>query len=124
VDIESHVMKHSIWSWLLPLALLWQSLLAVAPSTIEAQSVAMAHALLHDEGVGHHHHDADSLTVEDLGAPTLHQHHDGGHFHALPWSLPSQGAAYAEPLAPDRWQTPALPSPFLEGPLRPPRVQA
>jgi hypothetical protein len=72
-------------------------------------------------GVGHHHHDG-SLGASDSGGPAQHVECDDGVSDAAPmapaWPAPASPLHYATPAErPD----PAMPAPFLEGPLRPPR---
>jgi hypothetical protein len=114
----------TLWSWLLALALALPSLLALVPAAIQAQAQAVEHALLHDEGLGHRHAAADDHDVAsiDLAISSAHQHHDGGHVHALPSGLLNTHLAFGRPPMPERRALTVLPNPFIEGPLRPPRA--
>lgn len=115
-------MRPRLFSMLLLLALLWQTLVAVMPSSVAETALALGHEFVHQEGQGHHHVDDVSLQVDEQGAPMTHVHHDAGQHHAflLPSALTTHGRARAAPQP--SWARGCLPAPCLEGPLRPPRL--
>jgi len=117
--------------WLTMAALLWQplalaqlSLPAQSSSSVSSAGEGLTHALLHWLDLGHHHHDDGGVHLDDsaearahaaadpLCQPSLHL---GGGDTAL--SLPRDAAPHVPAAR-------ALGPPFLEGPLRPPRLNA
>ncbi len=97
--------------------------LALVPGQANALSLEIEHALVHESGQGHHHHD-DTRVFEpdDDGAALPHTHHDAGHHSVLPLTLPDLCLPSAEPSAQLLFLGGRMPDPHLEGPLRPPRT--
>ncbi|PXW95196.1 hypothetical protein C7444_11041 [Sphaerotilus hippei] len=112
------------WFILLLLVLQLQPVLAFMPEQVVTLAQALAHERIHQEGQGHRHDDALTLGApsDDDGATLAHVHHDAAHHAVL---LPAAAtwcsvAAVEGALAvfgPCR-----IPSPCLDGPLRPPRT--
>jgi hypothetical protein len=108
----------------LVLALLLQGLMPGRSLAAPAASGDAGHAALHWQQQGHHHHDDGSAHLDDSADSARHLAAD-----QLPTPLV---AAAAERLAlphpggsaPLACADSGLPSPFLEGPLRPPRATA
>ena len=109
-------------SLLLFLVMLWQALLLLVPFHVAERAQAWSHAVQHSEALLHHHHQDQSLHLEEaIGQAIDHLHTDSG--------FSSVG------LVPAGWLTlgvfvpfvrlamppMAIPFPHLEGPLRPPR---
>ena len=110
---------------LLLLVMQWQMLLTFTPVSISEQASALGHALVHVEGVGHHHHDDHSFQVEDdHGTPTQHVHHDVSHHTACLLPAAAVGLAHIRSTSPPTGVDDVQPSPYIEGPLRPPRHSA
>lgn len=105
------------------IAMLWQSLaLARAGSTLNAFADAQ-HAVLHGQQEGHHHHDDGSYHLDDSDESTRHLMADHSPASAL---LPSAtpAVAFLGGGSPGMREARASPHPFLDGPLRPPRLTA
>lgn len=104
-------------------AVLWQSVaLARAGITVEALA-DLEHAVLHWQNEGHHHHDDGSFHVGDSEESARHLMAD----HV---SVPALLLHATAPLLRLDEDAPGLrgvhvrPHPFLDGPLRPPRLSA
>ncbi|MBA2721371.1 MAG: hypothetical protein H0U56_00420 [Methylibium sp.] len=105
-------------------AMLWQSIaLARAGSTVEAVSDP-AHAALHWQDEGHHHHDDGSHHFDDSDDSVQHLFVDHvtapvALLHAVSTSMAPLGSC-----APSPQCVSMAPQPFIDGPLRPPRLAA
>lgn len=100
---------------------MWQPLSALLPAALEARVEVIGHAVVHDQAVGHHHHDDASLHLGEADdAP--HEHVlDGGQPPAL--VVHAVGIEPGEPATGVRADEVApLASAELDGPLRPPRT--
>ena len=106
------------------LALLWQSVaLASAGSTLDPIPDP-AHSALHWQDEGHHHHEDRSYDRDDSAESMQHLMADHvsafvGLLHAVPTSVPPSGSSRSRASGEDPG-----PHPFLDGPLKPPRVTA
>lgn len=111
-------------AFFLMLLLLWQSLTALAAVRVDEQAQVLAHALVHSQATDHHHPMDDSLHLDDVDAPDVHQHvHDGLQVHAVlqaPWFYLTAVA----PSSPPGLAQAQRPPVFLEAPLRPPQARA
>jgi hypothetical protein len=119
--VESRAMTVRLRALVLLLAICWQALSVLSPMAIDAKSLEYAHVAMHLEASDHHHHDDGSLHAEPLGN-TLHHLHADGSFNAT--GLPPGAIGQAPPVRqaePGAAPTVHKPSPYLEGPLRPPR---
>lgn len=101
------------------LGLLWQPIAALLPAGVDVRAEQLAHAVVHDEARGHHHHE-DASPHLDAAAEVAHQHVlDGGQPPGL-----LAGSIWLEAMPPASGidaPTPSVPpSVVLEGPLRPP----
>lgn len=105
---------------LLLVALLWQILPVLSPLGVEQRTAELEHVSFHGLDIDHHHHDAQSLHVDDTGGTSMHFHADGeintagllttGWSHVATVQLPS----------PDMAADPLFPSAHPEGLRRPP----
>jgi hypothetical protein len=102
--------------------LLWQSQ-AVAHAAVAPQGDGdLAHAILHWSDEAHHHHDGDiHLDDSDESVSHVMSDHLGGAAAVLPSCAPSLGKFSPGEALPLGAQD-QLPSPFLDGLLRPPRA--
>ena len=117
--------------WLTMAALLWQPLALAQPSlpaqpssSASSAGEGLTHALLHWLDLGHHHHADGGVHLDDSAEARAHAATD-------PLSQPSLHLGGVDAvLTLPREATPRTPvaravgPPFLEGPLRPPRLNA
>jgi len=109
---------------LLLLALVWQSLAMLAPTSMAAKAVEYQHAALHLQASDHHHHHDGSLHLDPSDNTPLHLHADGS-FNAA--GLPPGAIGNVLPArdaGPGVAPAVRIPAPHLDGPLRPPRLTA
>jgi hypothetical protein len=112
------------WLVLILLVLQLQPVLAFMPERAGELAVALEHEVMHQGLQGHHHGDDLRLQADDDGSPLTHVHHDASHHGVLPL-VPGPGlAAMPASAAPIPFGRCCIPSPCLEGPLRPPRSGA
>lgn len=105
------------------IAMLWQSLaLARAGSTVNAVA-DLQHAALHWQDEGHHHHDDGAYHLDDSDESTRHLMADHSPVSALLAAAPP-AVAFLGGGSPGMREARASPHPFLDGPLRPPRLTA
>lgn len=105
-------------------AMLWQTV-ALARIGSPVNAIAdLAHAALHWQDTGHHHHDDESYQVDDSSESTLHVVADHAGASLALETAPPRGVASAGAAAPCSTQQLAVPSPMLDGLLRPPRPHA
>lgn len=121
-SLHSRVMRRSAVLLALVLAMLWQSVALARPgSTVNVLS-DLAHAALHWQQEGHHHHDDGSFHLDDSPASAFHLL--GDHLTVTTALLPA--VAHHVPRSgsapPDGLQGVCVPDPVLDGLLRPPRV--
>jgi hypothetical protein len=105
------------------LALVLQSVSAVVPSRICDHAHDWEHSALHIQNVSHHHHDADSVHIDDSNVSIGHLLEDLGGFSALlahGWTSPP-GREGSFRHAHDMRLGPQPPP---DGLLRPPRLIA
>lgn len=89
---------------------------------VSANGNGMSHALEHDEGIQHHHHDDNGSVHYDDSDESLQHIHDHSSSPQLAFL-----AVQFQPIAPvlsapavDGGVTQFIPAPFLDAPLRPP----
>ncbi|MDO9093869.1 MAG: hypothetical protein Q7U99_14680 [Rubrivivax sp.] len=106
------------------LALFWQSVALARPGSTVNALADMAHAALHWQEEGHHHHEDGSYHLDDSNESVQHVLSD--HLSATvallataSHALPSLGSA-----APGGLHRAPVPDPALEGLLRPPRLRS
>ena len=105
-------------------AMLWQSVaLASAGSTLARVSDPV-HSALHWQDEGHHHHEDRSYDRDDSAESMRHLMADHvsvfvGLLHAVTTPVPPSGSSRSRASGEDPG-----PHPFLDGPLKPPRVTA
>jgi len=101
----------------------WQSMSWAMPFVVEEQAQRLAHVMLHEEVVDHHHNE-DSIHVAETDNDAVHLHADGGIqpmglFVGLN-ALPTQAVPAAQPQTVVRCPL----SVCLDGLLRPPQTAA
>ena len=122
-SVYSPPVKRSAVIFLLLLAMGWQALaMAKGGATVNAL-LDFGHAVLHWDGTAHHHHADGSLTLDASDESTRHllADHSSGPFLTaqdpatpLPALQLALAACAGQPCGP----------PYLDGPLRPPRLSA
>ncbi|MDO8275117.1 MAG: hypothetical protein Q7T22_06310 [Serpentinimonas sp.] len=102
-------------------ALLWQGLAGAGLPSLAKVAADAAHAALHWNDVGHHHHADGSVHADASQASIEHVALDGSNQVASPLAVP--GLSFALPLAglPHYWAE-RLPNPHLDPLHRPPRT--
>lgn len=117
-------MRRSAVLLVLMFALVWQALALARPgSTVNLLDDA-AHAALHLQGAGHHHDEDGGVRPDDSTAALMHALGDSvGSPTALPVKAPL-GLTVRPGLAPGGASQRPPAAPFIEGPLRPPRLLA
>ena len=121
---HGRVTRYRIVPLMLALALVWQALALGRPGSSVNVLLDAAHAVLHWQGIGHHHHDDGSVQVEESPDASRHLLTDqAGGFTGLPAAQPGAPAPIAS-IMPRGLPAGAGPPPFLEGPLKPPRRPA
>lgn len=105
-------------------AMLWQSVaLARVGSTVNALA-DLAHATLHWQDEGHHHHEDGSYHLDDSNESAQHVVTDHLNASLAMAAPPSQDFPPLRSAAPRGPHDAAAPSPTLDGLLRPPRPRA
>jgi hypothetical protein len=117
-------VTHRLLSFILLIAFVCQSLPVLSAQAVGERSQQIEHVMLHGQDTDHHHHDDQSLHVEDSAQSAQHQHADTGISTAC---LPTVGwgAIFRLlPVSPDASVQAPGATPFLDGPLRPPQSVA
>ena len=106
------------------LALLWQSLNVLSPLSVAERSEDFGHLTMHAQSADHHHHEDHAVHQEESGGASEHHHVDGGLNQAGLLALGWPHTVTSKPLSPAEAAFARVPSPDLEGLLRPPRHNA
>jgi hypothetical protein len=107
--------------WLLLMQL--GPVLAFMPAAVKAHADELMHACVHQVQTEHHHVQDATLTLElSSDAPAHHTHHDTGHHLAVLMMPASVRMTQLDHAGPPEAACTGAPAPFLEGPLRPPRL--
>ncbi len=94
------------------------------PLTVAERGIDPAHVAMHWQAPDHHHHDDQTLHLEESEGSTFHLHADGGLNSAGLVTAGWPGLAMPQPFSPPAVMVPVVPTRFLEGPLWPPRHTA
>lgn len=98
-----------------------QPVLAFMPAAVRAHTDELTHACVHQVQIEHRH--VQEVTLELASdAPAHHMHHDTGHHLAVLMVPVEVRMARLDHAAPPEAAPTGAPAPFLEGPLRPPRL--
>jgi hypothetical protein len=103
-------------------ALLAQPQAWARTASVLAMDGGMEHALLHWQEEAHHHHDDGGYHADDSAESAAHAALDAGSGVSFTARTPANCAVIPAGIAPATWPARAGPGPFLEGPLRPPRL--
>lgn len=114
-------MRRTITVAALIIIMAFQSMTATAFASSHSNQADLSHSMLHWQQEAHHHHEAGGYHVDDSEESTRHLMTD--HFTATA-VLPAVPVLFfrSDTGAPDALLSHASPHPFLEGPLRPPRL--
>jgi hypothetical protein len=104
------------------IALLVQPQAWARTACVMAMDGGIEHALAHWQGESHHHHDDGSYHADDSEESAAHAALDAGSGASFAADKPVNCAVVPVGIVPAAWQARAGPGPFLEGPLRPPRL--
>jgi hypothetical protein len=107
------------------LSLLWHTFAMAGAGLTVAHGDGIAHMVLHLDNKPHHHHDDGSFHQDDSDESVKHVSADScantaGFVPASPAPMPTDFRAVEQLTRPDSVHA----SPVLEGPRRPPRLQA
>ncbi len=114
-------MSRPIRALLLVLAVVWQTAALFTPWVTSHWADELDHMAVHTQGNGHHHHDDQTLHLDDNDAGSIHQHVDASTHSLGLWHdtvlhlLPVPRAALLS------WADALGPPPLLDGLLRPPQ---
>jgi hypothetical protein len=89
-----------------------------------AMDGGIEHAQAHWQGQSHHHHDDGGYHADDSEESAAHAALDGGSGVSFAADKPAQCAVVPVGIVRASWEARAGPGPFLEGPLRPPRLSS
>lgn len=104
-------------------ALLWQALALARPGAMANPFADIGHAALHWGEEGHHHHDDGSYHVDDSDESTRHLLADHVNGTVLTFDT-AMAQPHLQADSPAERAARAGPHPFLDGLLRPPRLNA
>ena len=114
-----------MFSALLLLAvLIWQTVSVAEQGPLRNHSEEQAHALLHLQETGHHHHDDGSLQMDDSAESVLHLAADAALSFVALWSSASTLVDSFRPPQPAFSAAAGIPDPNPERIKRPPRLTA
>ncbi|HPU08906.1 hypothetical protein [Ectopseudomonas oleovorans] len=117
-------MSRRLLSFLLLIAFLCQSLPVLSSQGIAERSLEVEHVTLHWQDTEHHHHDDQSLHIEDSADDAQHEHADAG-FNTTCLVTAGWGEiARLLPISPDVSVQALGLALFLDSPLRPPKATA
>lgn len=111
-------------AFFLLMAMSWQAIALARPGSSINVLDDPAHAALHWQGTHHHHHDDGSVRCDDTPDSAQHVLIDDIGMTAGLTSIAIDRADALPSTAPPGGQPGVAPSPFLEGPLKPPRLHA
>lgn len=94
------------------------------PLTVTERGIDPAHVAMHWQAPEHHHHDDQTLHLEESEGSTFHLHADGGLNSAGLVTAGGFRLAMPQPFSPPTAKVTFVPTRFLEGLLRPPRHTA
>lgn len=112
-------------AFLLLIILSWQFLSIASPLAVSQRSQDFTHVALHWQNDGHHHHDDQSFHVEDsddASQTVQHQHVDSSIKTVCLLTMDCFSIPQSIAALPSMLVAPLGSPPFLEGPLRPPRL--
>ena len=117
-------VSRSIRALLLVLAVVWQTAALFTPWVSSHWAAELAHVAVHIQGDGHHHHDDQTLHLDDNDSGSIHQHADASTYSLGLWQDTALHLVPV-PLATVLSRADALwPPPLLDGLLRPPRASS
>lgn len=105
-------------------AMLWQSVAVAHAGWMTAVGADLAHAVLHWNDEGHHHHDDGSYQLDDSRESAQHMLGDHVNATAVPMAAPVSLFPVLASAAPGGLRDARLPAPMPDGLLRPPRARA
>lgn len=103
-------------------ALLVQPQAWARTASVLAMDGGTEHALLHWQDEAHHHHDDGGYHADDSAESAAHAALDAGSGVSFTAHTPANCAVIPAGIVPAMWPARAGPGPFLDGPLRPPRL--
>ena len=104
--------------------MLWQALGALSSFTVDKLAAEISHAVIQNQETSHHHHEDHALHMDEPDVPVAHQHTDGASALVGILPTPSRLAVLTQGSSPIVVRFLAHLSPYMEGPLRPPKFLA
>lgn len=105
-------------------AISWPFLSALMPMSTEKQVIELTNIVVHGQGADHHHHDDQSLHIDESGGATQHVHVDS-ELNSMGFLLVGRNSvARIGSVAPRIDENAFAPTVDLDGPLRPPRLNS
>lgn len=118
--LHNRLMRPSRKALLSIAVMLWQTLAWMTPFAVQARGEQLEHMTVHQQGMGHHHHDDESLHVSSDADSSLHFHADNGFQPAGLNVLVNHIQVLTLTSTPSAAQPHEPPAVFLDGLLRPP----
>lgn len=123
-QLQFAAVPRRLLSLVLLLVFVCQSLAGVGSQAVADRAQEFDHSNLHWQDTDHHHHDDQSLHVEDAGGDSRHQHTDSGMNNPCLLTMGWDGMPSIRPVSPDLSVRALGAAPLLEGLLRPPEAAA
>lgn len=117
-------MRCSRQALILIAVMFWQSLAWATPHLVAEQVQRLAHVMAHEEVVDHHHHNDESVHVQNTDSDAIHLHADSG-FQPVGLAVDlTASATLTLPALLPRAVVACQPSVCIDGLLRPPQAAA
>ena len=117
-------MRRLLSALLLLAVLAWQTVSVAEQGPLRKHSEEQAHAQLHLQQTGHHHHDDGSLQLDDSAESIKHLAADAALSFVALWSTAPSPVASFRPPQPASSAAVGIPDPNPERIKRPPRLTA
>ncbi|WP_304861361.1 hypothetical protein [Rhodoferax sp.] len=117
-------MPRNIRALFLLVVLFWQSMAMFGSMSVAQRAGEWEHMVVHGQDSSHHHHADHALHMEDGEGAVQHLHPDAGNNTAGLFTSQWPAMARVRSMAPPETIPAAWLSPTLEGPLRPPMLNA
>ncbi len=116
------LMSRPIRALLLVLVVVWQTAALLTPWVTSHWAAELDHLAVHTQGNGHHHHDDQTLHLDDNDGGLMHQHADTSTHSLGLWQDTVLHLLLVPRAALLSWADALGPPPLLDGLLRPPQA--